>query len=156
MEYHLDDPDRCAPSFSLSRRTKQLDHGLIVDVPSLSFSYPTYSFLFKPLKEWRMRKIIFGGILFGALGTLSLLGGCATVESVEAAQKTADTALSTATAAQASANDAHQLAGQAMTAASSAQSAAANAQAAADRASSALAAHAETTAEAGHRKGERD
>ena len=95
-----------------------------------------------------MRKFIFGGVLCGALGTLSLLGGCATVASVEAAQKTADTALTTATAAQASANDAHQaagqanaLAGQAMAAAQSAQNAAQTAQQSADRANAAVAEH---------------
>jgi hypothetical protein len=144
--------------FSWQRQMKQLDHGLIVDALPQGLNLPTWNFGIEPLKEWRMRKVFYGSILVGALGSLSLLGGCATVESVEAAQKTADTALTTATAAQASANDAHQVAGQAVTAAAAAQSAAASAQASADKANAAVSAHDQQMAElqAKHRRGERD
>jgi len=136
---------------------KQLDHGLIVDWVPDGFNFPTWNFGIKPLKEWRMRKVFFGGILFASLGTLSLLGGCATVESVEAAQRTADTALTTATAAQASANDAHQVAGQALGAAQAAQSSAQAAQAAADRANAAVSEQsAQMAALQSKRRGERD
>ncbi|HJT42070.1 MAG TPA: hypothetical protein VJ750_01080 [Rhizomicrobium sp.] len=106
-----------------------------------------------------MRKVFFGAILIGALGSFTMLGGCASVESVEAAQKVADTALTTATAAQASANNAHQVAGQALAGAQAAQSSAQMAQQTADKANSAVAEQGQQMAELQakqRRRGERD
>ena len=68
-----------------------------------------------------MRKVFLRSACFGALGTLTILAGCASVESVETAQKTADHAVSTANAAQTSAGEAHQAAGAAMATAQPAQ-----------------------------------
>ena len=81
-----------------------------------------------------MRRLSLKGAIFGALSALTLLGGCATVEDVERAQKTADNALATANSAQSAANDAHQAAAKAMATAQSAQQTAQNAQASADKA----------------------
>lgn len=106
-----------------------------------------------------MRNVFFGAVLIGALGTSMMLGGCASVESVEAAQKVADTALTTATAAQASANNAHQVAGQALGAAQAAQSSAQMAQQAADRANATATQNGQQMAELQakqRRRGERD
>lgn len=106
-----------------------------------------------------MRKVFLGTVLIGALGSFTMLGGCASVDSVEAAQKVADTALTTATAAQASANNAYQVAGQALAGAQTAQSSAQMAQQTADKANSAVAEQGQQMAELQakqRRRGERD
>jgi hypothetical protein len=105
-----------------------------------------------------MRRFSFKGAMFGALSALTLLGGCATVEDVERAQKTADNALATANSAQSAANDAHQAAAAAMAQAQTAQQTAQDAKAGADRA---LADLGESKSQIAalmekHRRGERD
>jgi hypothetical protein len=68
-----------------------------------------------------MRKFISRAALLGSLGAALMMGGCATVESVEHAQATADQAQQTATAAGSAAAAAQNTANQAMTAANTAQ-----------------------------------
>ena len=105
-----------------------------------------------------MRRLSLKGAIFGALSALTLLGGCATVEDVERAQKTADNALATANSAQSAANDAHQAASAAMAAAQTAQTTAQNAQATADKAVAENASQSQQMAALleKHRRGERD
>jgi hypothetical protein len=105
-----------------------------------------------------MHKTILRSAVFGALGSLSLLGACASIEDVEHAQRTADNAQSTANAAQASATEANQAAGAAMAAAQSGQSAAQLAQADASKANSGVGENASQIAllQGKGRRGERD
>ncbi len=68
-----------------------------------------------------MRRIVMSTAFIGALGALTMMGGCASIDDVKKAQSTADQALSSANAAQQSANQAQSTASQALSAANAAQ-----------------------------------
>jgi uncharacterized protein YceK len=79
-----------------------------------------------------------GILVAGAVSALIGLSGCASIESVERAQATADRALANADQAMASATRAQQTASNAQAAADRAQQTASNAQSSADRAVASL------------------
>jgi len=86
-----------------------------------------------------MRKIVTTSAFLGALGALTLLAGCASVDDVKRAQATADQGVSLANQAQQTASSAQSTAQAAQSTAQSAGQAAQAAQQAADRANADIA-----------------